>query len=121
MLNLASHRVAAALIAASALAVTAPAAAQTSRERPLSAEVLDRMVPKHPGQLGALALFNDRVTKRAAAAHVALIDLRLACDEPEDYDRPTLLSKSSVQKVAKVVRFVMYELESGTRRTEVFF
>lgn len=69
----------------------------------------------------ALALFNDRVTKRAAAARACLIDLRLACNEPEDYDMPTLLSKNGVQKVANIVRFAMYELDAGARRTEVFF
>jgi hypothetical protein len=69
----------------------------------------------------ALAVFNDRVTKRAAAARVSLIDLRLTCNEPEDYDKPTLLSRSGVQKVANVVRFAMYELDAGARRSEVFF
>ena len=69
----------------------------------------------------ALAVFNDRVTKRAAEARVALIDLRLACNEPDDYDRPTLLSKSGVQKVANVIRFAMFELDAGARRSEVFF
>jgi hypothetical protein len=69
----------------------------------------------------ALAVFNDRVTKRAAAARVALIDLRLVCNEPEDYGTPTLLSKSGVQKVANVIRFAMYELDVGARRSEVFF
>lgn len=69
----------------------------------------------------ALAVFNDRVTKSAALARASLIDLRLACNEPGDYDKPTLLSKSGVQKVANVIRFAMYELDVGTRRTEVFF
>ena len=69
----------------------------------------------------ALALFNDRVTKRAAEARVALIDLRLACNEPGDYDKPTLLSRSGVQKVANVIRFAMFELDAGARRSEVFF
>ena len=69
----------------------------------------------------ALAVFNDRVTKRAAAAQVALIDLRLTCNEPDDYAKPTLLSKSGVQKVANVIRFAMYELDAGARRCEVFF
>ncbi len=32
----------------------------------------------------ALAVFNDRVIKRAAEARVSLIDLRLICNEPED-------------------------------------
>lgn len=69
----------------------------------------------------ALAVFNDRVTKRAAEARVALVDLRLTCNEPDDYDKPTLLSKSGVQKVANVIRFAMFELDAGARRSEVFF
>ena len=69
----------------------------------------------------ALAVFNDRVTKRAAEARVSLIDLRLICNEPGDYDKPTLLSKSGVNKIANVIRFAMFELDAGTRRSEVFF
>ncbi len=69
----------------------------------------------------ALAVFNDRVTKRAAAAQAALIDLRLVCNEPGDYDKPTLLSKAGVQKAANVIRFAMYELDVGARRSEIFF
>lgn len=69
----------------------------------------------------ALAVFNDRVTKRAAEAGVALIDLRLTCNEPGDYDQPTLLSQAGVQKVANVIRYAMLELDAGTRRSEVFF
>ena len=69
----------------------------------------------------ALAVFNDRVTKRAAEARVALIDLRLICNDPGDYDKPTLLSRSGVQKVANVIRFAMFELDAGARRSEVFY
>jgi hypothetical protein len=70
----------------------------------------------------ALAVFNDRVTKRAAEARVSLIDLRLICNEPDDYDKPTQLSKSGLQKAANVIRFAMFELDAGAaRRSEVFF
>jgi hypothetical protein len=69
----------------------------------------------------ALAVFNDRVTKRAAEARVSLIDLRLVCNEPGDYDMPVLLSKSGVHKIANVIRFAMFELDAGARRSEVFF
>jgi len=69
----------------------------------------------------ALAIFNDRVTKRAAEARVSLIDLRLICNEPRDYDKPTLLSASGVHKIANVIRFAMFELDAGARRSEVFF
>ncbi|MFH1605061.1 MAG: hypothetical protein ABIH03_14285 [Pseudomonadota bacterium] len=68
-----------------------------------------------------LAVFNDRVTKRAAEARVSLIDLRLTCNEPEDYDKPTQLSQSGLQKAANVIRFAMLELDAGARRSEVFF
>jgi len=69
----------------------------------------------------ALAVFNDRVTKRATEARVAVIDLRLICNEPDDYDKPTQLSKSGLQKAANVIRFAMFELDAGARRSEVFF
>jgi hypothetical protein len=69
----------------------------------------------------ALAVFNDRVTKRAAAARVSLIDLRLICNEPEDYDKPTQLSKSGLQKAANVIRFAMFELDAEGSRSQVFF
>lgn len=69
----------------------------------------------------ALAVFNDRVTKRAAEARLALIDLRLICNEPDDYDKPTQLSKSGLQKAANVIRYAMFELDTGARRGEVFF
>jgi hypothetical protein len=69
----------------------------------------------------ALAVFNDRVTKRAAEAKASLIDLRLICNEPDDYDKPTQLSKSGLQKAANVIRFAMLELDAGARRSEVFF
>ncbi|MBE0620892.1 MAG: hypothetical protein IH605_09895 [Burkholderiales bacterium] len=69
----------------------------------------------------ALAIFNDRVTKRVAEARAALIDLRLICNELDDYDKPTQLSQSGLQKAANVVRFAMLELDAGARRSEVFF
>ena len=69
----------------------------------------------------ALAVFNDRVTKRAAEARASLIDLRLICNEPDDYDKPTQLSQSGLQKAANVIRFAMFELDAGARRSEVFF
>ena len=69
----------------------------------------------------ALAVFNDRVTKRAAAARAALIDLRLICNEADDYDKPTQLSQGGLQKAANVIRYAMFELDAGARRSEVFF
>lgn len=69
----------------------------------------------------ALAVFNDRVTKRAAEARACMVDLRLICNEPGDYDTPTQLSRSGLRKAANVIRFAMFELDAGTLRSEVFF
>ncbi len=69
----------------------------------------------------ALAIFNDRVTKRAAEARVSLIDLRITCNETDDYDKPTQLSQSGLQKAANVIRYAMLELDAGARRSELFF
>lgn len=69
----------------------------------------------------ALAVFNDRITKHAAQAKLALIDLRLTCNDSSDYAKPTLLSKRGVQKVASVIRFAMLELDIGARRSEIFY
>ena len=76
--------------------------------------------PRQRTASAALAIFNDRVTKRAAAAGASLIDLRLICNEPGDYDTPAQLSKSGLQKAANVIRFAMFELEAGVRRSEIF-
>jgi hypothetical protein len=80
---------------------------------------------KHPARQraasAALAVLNDRVTKRAAETRVSLIDLRLTCNEAEDYDKPTQLSQSGLQKAANVIRYAMLELDAGARRSEMFF
>lgn len=78
-------------------------------------------VARQRAACAALAVFNDRVTKRAAETRVSVIDLRLTCDEPEDYDKPTQLSQSGLQKAANVIRYAMLELDAGARRSEVFF
>ena len=69
----------------------------------------------------ALAVFNDRLTRRVAEERLELIDLRLICNEDDDYDKPTQLSRSGLQKAANVIRFAMFELDAGARRGEVFF
>ena len=45
----------------------------------------------------------------------------LLCNEAKDYDKPTRLSKSGLQKAANVIRFGVLELDAGARRSEVFF
>jgi len=69
----------------------------------------------------ALAIFNDRVMRSAAAARLPIVDLRMVCDEDGDYASETLLSRAGVRKVANVVRSALYEISRETARTRVYF
>ena len=51
----------------------------------------------------ALALFNDVITRAAFARGAALVDLRLNCDEDEDYANPIEPSVRGGSKIASAV------------------
>jgi hypothetical protein len=69
----------------------------------------------------ALAIFNDRILRRAFAARLSIVELRLVCDEESDYANETLLSRSGVRKVANVARAALYEISREPGRTRVYF
>jgi hypothetical protein len=69
----------------------------------------------------ALAIFNDRVMRRAFAARLAIVDLRLVCDEDADYGSETLLSRAGVRKAANVIRAALYEISRSAGRSRVYF
>ena len=51
----------------------------------------------------ALAVFNDAIIRTAWSAKTPIIDLRAACDEPEDYVNETVPSARGSDKIAHVV------------------
>ena len=69
----------------------------------------------------ALAIFNDRILRRAVAAHLSIVELRLVCDEDSDYASETLLSHAGVRKVANVARSALYDVSRNPGRTRVYF
>ncbi|HEY6241089.1 MAG TPA: hypothetical protein VIW78_09635 [Burkholderiales bacterium] len=69
----------------------------------------------------ALAIFNDRVLRRAIAARLSIVELRLICDEPGDFATETLLSRAGVRKVANVARSALYDISRNPGRTRVYF
>jgi hypothetical protein len=69
----------------------------------------------------ALAIFNDRILRRAIAAQLSIVELRLICDEDNDYASETLLSHAGVRKVANVARSALYEISRNPGRTRVYF
>lgn len=69
----------------------------------------------------ALAIFNDRIMRRAVAASLSIVELRLVCDEDADYASATLLSRAGARKVANVVRAALYDVSRSVGRTRVYF
>ena len=69
----------------------------------------------------ALAIFNDRVMRRAFAASLPIVDLRMVCDEDGDYAGETLLSRTGVRKAANVIRSALYEISRSGERRRVYF
>jgi hypothetical protein len=69
----------------------------------------------------ALAIFNDRLVRRAFAARLPIVDLRMVCDQKGDYATETLLSSAGVRKAANVVRSALYEISRETAKTRVYF
>ena len=72
--------------------------------------------PDHRVVKAALSLFNDRITRAAFSRGLALIDLRLICDEEGDYANPI---EPSVQGGAKMARAMTALLTGGARSSEV--
>jgi hypothetical protein len=55
----------------------------------------------------ALSIFNDVVTREAFTRRLHLIDLRLICDEPDDYANPIEPSAKGGDKIAGVITQVV--------------
>lgn len=51
----------------------------------------------------ALVVFNDAIVWTALARRLALIDLRLVCDEPADYSNPIEPSAHGGGKIARAI------------------
>ena len=78
------------------LAKGLPTAVCTIYDTPTSA-------PNHRMIKAALALFNDRITRAAFSAGLALIDLRLICNEDADYANPIEPSARGGEKMASAI------------------
>ena len=66
--------------------------------------------------IAGLALFNDVIVREAFARSLALIDLRLVCNEPGDLANPIEPSVQGGGKIAAAITRLMTEHGSTTRR-----
>lgn len=69
----------------------------------------------------ALAIFNDRILRRAIEARISIVDLRGAATEAGDYADQTLMSRAGLQKAANLVWRALHEISRGEPRTEIFY
>jgi hypothetical protein len=68
----------------------------------------------------ALSLFNDCITRAAFARGLPLIDLRLICDQDEDYANPIEPSARGGEKIAAAIASLVAEHDYPSSRSEVF-
>lgn len=82
--------------------------------------IYDGRLPEPRGRIArtALGLFNDAITREAFARSLALIDLRLICDEDADYANPIEPSVQGGEKIAAAIAAFLIEPEP--RRPTVF-
>lgn len=70
--------------------------------------------------VAALAHFNDCILREAIRAGVPVLDLRLICDEPEDYANPIEPSARGGRKIATAIARLVREHDFAAGRTAVF-
>ena len=68
----------------------------------------------------ALTVFNDCITREAFARGLPLIDLRLLCDQKEDYANPIEPSVRGGEKIAAAIARLVAEHDFSRRHSEVF-
>jgi hypothetical protein len=68
----------------------------------------------------ALSMFNDVIIRSAFARGLAVLDLRLICDEAGDYANPIEPSEQGGDKIARAILRMAKEHDVALRRTQVF-
>src|SRR5581483_1946872 len=68
----------------------------------------------------ALTVFNDCITRVVISAGLPLLDLRLICNDDNDYANPIEPSVRGGEKIAAAIRRLLAEHDFKRRRTEVF-
>jgi hypothetical protein len=84
--------------------------------------VYDTVPGLGPAEQVALAGFNEIILREAVAAGVAMIDLRLVCNQSADYSHVSPIEPSAVggAKIARVIADVVTARDFDRRRTTVF-
>ena len=71
--------------------------------------------------IAALATFNDVIIRQAFRAGIPLIDLRLTCNEPQDYANPIEPSSIGGEKITNAIMNLVLEHNFSQPYTQVFY
>jgi hypothetical protein len=71
--------------------------------------------------IAALATFNDVIIRQAFQSGIPLIDLRLTCNEPQDYANPIEPSSIGGEKIVNVIMNLILEHNFQKPYTQVFY
>lgn len=99
---------------------------ESVRHRGLPTAVCTIYDPRYPDavqrRVGATALcvINDAIIREAARAGVPIIDLRLVCDEDEDFANPIEPSSHGGWKIAGAIVALVTRHDFGRARSEIF-
>jgi hypothetical protein len=76
--------------------------------------------PSRRPAVAGLALINDRILRQAFARGLPILDLRLICDQDDDFANPIEPSAQGGAKIAGVIAELLSRHDFSRRRAEVF-
>lgn len=68
----------------------------------------------------ALAIFNDVIIRQATINNLPIIDLRLVCNETDDYANEIEPSDKGGKKIAEKILELINNYEFSNKRTQIF-
>ena len=96
-------------------------------ERKLTTTVCTIYYPNIPDEptlkitLAALSAFNDIITKQATLNGLPIIDLRLVCNENDDYANEIEPSDKGGKKIANTIYEVLENHYFSSKRTTIYY
>lgn len=70
--------------------------------------------------IAALAVYNDIITKEAFQAGIPLIDLRVLCNEEQDFANPIEPSEKGGKKIAGLIKQITYSHDFSHKESVVY-
>ncbi|WP_152053258.1 SGNH/GDSL hydrolase family protein [Tautonia marina] len=84
--------------------------------------IYDAIPGLSPAERAGLALFNETILREASRAIVSVIDLRLACNDPDDFSPLSPIEPSAFggSKIARLIRRVVAEQDVSNLAARIY-